>query len=291
MYINSGYLHHSRLPIKDKTKPLIVSSCGTYRLSTHHHLPTWRPRGRLDYQLLYVAAGKAHFIINGTDQVVTAGHMVLYLPRQEQHYIYYGKDKPEIYWVHFTGSDVKNILRKYQIPITENIFYCDTSSTYTLLFKEIISELQTCRIGYQELLTMYLRQIFMQVQRSHNEQLPSIPTYIREQMESARRYFSEHYSESITIEDYAHKSGMSVSWFLRNFRQITGQSPMQYIISIRIHNACNLLLSTDYNITEIASLVGYDNPLYFSRLFHKLQGLSPSDYRKFHNAKDQKNDQ
>ena len=45
-------------------------------------------------------------------------------------------------------------------------------------------------------------------------------------------------------------------------------------------NAQNLLENTEYNITEIAEAVGYDNPLYFSRLFHKHTGLSPSAYRK-----------
>ena len=280
MYINSGYMNNSRLPFKDKSQPLIVGSCGTYRLKTRTKLPTWRPRGRLDYQLLYVASGKAHFYIGGTDRVVTAGHMVLYLPRQEQHYIYYGKDKTEVYWVHFTGSNVKNILRSYQIPLDDNVFHCGTANAYTLLFKEMINELQTCRTGYQELLSMYLRQIFLHVQRNRSEQLPTVTTYIREQMEAARRYFSEHYAEQINIEEYAHNIGISVSWFLRNFRQVTGQSPMQYILSIRMRNAVSLLETTDYNVTEIASIIGYDNPLYFSRLFHKQKGLPPTDYRK-----------
>ena len=44
MYVNSGYLNNSRLPFKDKSKPLIVGSCGTYRLKTKEKLPTWRPR-------------------------------------------------------------------------------------------------------------------------------------------------------------------------------------------------------------------------------------------------------
>ena len=90
MYLNSGYLNNSRIPFKDKSAPLVVSSCGTYRLLTKDRLPTNRRRGRLDYQLLYVASGKAHFMINGKDREVSAGHMVLYLPRQEQFYVYYG---------------------------------------------------------------------------------------------------------------------------------------------------------------------------------------------------------
>ena len=67
MYVNSGYLYNTRVPIKDKSKPLLVGSCGTYRLRTKQKLPTWHPRGRLDYQLLYVASGKTHIFINGQE--------------------------------------------------------------------------------------------------------------------------------------------------------------------------------------------------------------------------------
>lgn|GEM_PF-6440517 len=51
MYINTGYLNHSHKDFKDKSRPLIVGSCGTYRLSQHPKMPTYRPRGRLDYRL------------------------------------------------------------------------------------------------------------------------------------------------------------------------------------------------------------------------------------------------
>ena len=280
MYTNSGYLNNSRLPYKDKSRPLIVGSCGTYRLRNRERLPTWRPRGRLDYQLLYIASGRALFYFDGEPQEVTAGHMVLIQPRQEQHYEYFGKDKPEIYWVHFTGGDAKNILRHYDIPLDRYVIYSGSSATYAYLFKEMINELQSCRVGYQELLEMYLRQIFLLIQRSWEERKPTINSYIQEEIEYARRYFHEHYNEDIRIEDYAQSRGMSVSWFLRNFKQLTMKSPMQYILNIRINNAVSLLETTDYNVTEIAAIVGYENPLYFSRIFKKQKGVSPSEYRK-----------
>ena len=280
MYINSGYLNNSRLPVKDKSKPLIVGSCGTYRLQTVKKMPTWRPRGRLDYQLLYVVSGKAHFYFGDEEQTVTAGHMVLFQPRQEQHYEYFGTDKPEVYWVHFTGSNVKNILRKYEIPLDKAVFYSGVSATYAYLFKEMINELQTCHTGFEELLAMYLQQIFLRVQRVRQEQRPSINTHIQEEMEYARRYFNEHYHEQISIEDYARSRNMSVSWFQRSFKQIVKHSPMQYILTIRMNNAASLLDATDYSMSEISAIVGYDNPLYFSRVFKKQKGVSPSEYRK-----------
>lgn len=61
MYINSGYYHNSHQDFKDKSKPLVVGSCGNYRVLSHPKMPTYRPRGRLDYQIIYIASGKAHF--------------------------------------------------------------------------------------------------------------------------------------------------------------------------------------------------------------------------------------
>lgn len=280
MHLNSGYLNNSKLPFKDNSSPLIVGSCGTYRLVTKDRLPTQRPRGRLDYQLLYVASGKTHFIIDGKDHEVTAGHMVLYLPKQGQEYVYYAKDKPEVYWVHFTGSDVKNILRHYNIPLDNNIFYSGVNSTYSYLFKEMIQELQLCKTGYQELLSMYMRQIFIHIERLRLEQKPAVSTYLQKEVENARRYFIEHYNEPINIEEFASSRGMSISWFQRSFKHYIGMSPMHYILMTRINNAAVLLETTDYNVTEIAAITGYENPMYFSRLFKKQKGVSPSEYRK-----------
>ena len=279
MFVNSGYLHDSRAPIKDKSRPLIVTSCGTYRLKTVKRLPTWRPKGRLDYQLLYIVSGKGHFYFHGEDRVVYAGCMVLIQPRQEQRYEYFGEDKPEVYWVHFTGSDVKNILRSYNIPMDDPIFYSGASSTYSYLFKEMIHELQNCKTGYEDLLAMYLRQIFLLVQRTRQEERPTVSTYIQEEMEFARRYFNEHYNESISIQEYAESRNMSVCYFQRNFKQIVKHTPMQYLLTIRVNNAASLLEATDYSMAEIAAIVGYEDPLYFSRLFRKIKGVSPRDYR------------
>ena len=279
MFVNSGYLHDSRAPIKDKSRPLIVTSCGTYRLKTVKRLPTWRPKGRLDYQLLYIVSGKGHFYFHGEDRVVYAGRMVLIQPRQEQRYEYFGEDKPEVYWVHFTGRDVKNILRSYNIPMDDPIFYSGASSTYSYLFKEMIHELQNCKTGYEDLLTMYLRQIFLLVQRTRQEERPTVSTYIQEEMEFARRYFNEHYNEPISIQEYAESRNMSVCYFQRNFKQIVKHTPMQYLLTIRVNNAASLLETTDYSMAEIAAIVGYEDPLYFSRLFRKIKGVSPRDYR------------
>ena len=86
MYLNSGYLHNSLIDFKDKSKPLIVGSSGTYRLIRHPKLPTYRPKGRLDFQIIYISSGAAHFHFDNAenDTIVTAGHMVLFRPKEFQ---------------------------------------------------------------------------------------------------------------------------------------------------------------------------------------------------------------
>lgn len=280
MYTNNAYLNNSTQDIKDKSKPLIVTSCGTYHLYTRPKLPTWRPRGRLDFQLLYIAAGKAHFHFDGKEQIVTAGHMVLYRPKEPQKYEYYGEDQTEVYWVHFTGGNVTNILRSYGLTDDKRVFYCGSGLDYQNLFRTMINELQMCKENYAEMLEMYLRQIFIMLQRYFINASKTDNARVVEEIDKATIYFNEHYSEDISIDEYAQNNHVSVSWFIRNFKHCTGSTPMQYILSKRIYNAEILLQDSTYNITEISEIVGYENPLYFSRIFKKVKGLSPSEYRK-----------
>ena len=207
--------------------------------------------------------------------------MVLFRPYDHQSYFYFPKDKCQSYWVHFTGSEVDKILDYYQLPNKENIFYSSTSPEYKWLFEQMIRELQLCRANYQELLTMALRHIFLLINRYLKESKKSgISAY--NEIEHAIRYFNEHYKEDINIEDYAKSLHMSACWFNRRFKQVTKVTPLQYIISIRIANAKTLLETKDYNVAETAREVGFSNPLYFTRLFTKNTGVSPSEYKKLH---------
>lgn len=280
MYMNSAYWHNTLIDFKDKKHPLFVGSCGTYHLFTKPKLPTHRPRGRLDFQLLYVASGKTHFFFNGVEEIVTAGHMVIYRPKEEQKYYYYGVDQPEVYWVHFTGNNVKNILRQYGIADSAHVIYTGTSLEYKRIFIQMIQELQMCRENYEEFLVLLLRQIFIMIERQAARPPKTKNSFLENEIEAAVKHFHEHYNTAISIEDYAASRGMSTSWFIRNFKEFTGSTPMQYILSIRIANAQNLLETTEYNVMEIGNIVGYDNPLYFSRLFKKQNGVSPSEFRK-----------
>lgn len=279
MYVNSGYLNNSRIDFKDTTRPLIVGSCGTYRLVKKAFLPTQRPRGRVDYQLLYVASGKVHFFFNGKDTVVSSGSMVLYRPHEPQKYIYYAEDHPEIFWVHFTGNDVENILEYYNFPFDGNVIKTGVSPDFKQIFTDMIQELQICRPRFEEVLTSLLNHLFILISRNLEENR-FMPNTVHEDIVQAVHYFNQNYSQEIVIEKYAQEHRISTAWFTRSFKQYTGVTPMQYVLSLRMTNAQYLLEQTSSNMTEISNIVGYENPLYFSRLFKKHFGVSPAQYRK-----------
>ena len=279
MYINSGYLNNPRTDFKDNSTPLVVGSCGTYRLKTRPKLPTYRQKGRRDYQILYVANGKTHFWFDGKEEIVSAGHMVLYKPEEIQKYVYYLEDNPEVFWIHFTGSDVKNILAYHGISLDEHVFYCGVLPDYKALFRKIIQELQLCRYGYEDYIASLFNDILLLVDRQQHEQKKATGN-VQEQIEHAAAYFNENYNTKISIDDYAESLHISTNWFIHNFKQYAGMSPAQYILSLRMVNAQSLLERTTYNIKEISEIVGYENPLYFSRVFKKEIGKSPTQYRK-----------
>lgn len=279
MYINSGYLNNSRTDFKDNSTPLVVGSCGTYRLKTRPKLPTYWQKGRRDYQILYVANGKTHFWFDGREEIVSAGYMVLYKPEEIQKYVYYLEDNPEVFWIHFTGSDVKNILAYHDISLDEHVFYCGVLPDYKALFRKIIQELQLCRYGYEDYIASLFNDILLLVDRQQHEQKKATGN-VQEQIERAAAYFNENYNTKISIDDYAESLHISTNWFIHNFKQYAGMSPAQYILSLRMVNAQSLLERTTYNIKEISEIVGYENPLYFSRVFKKEIGKSPAQYRK-----------
>ena len=142
----------------------------------------------------------------------------------------------------------------------------------------MISEFQARRPLYEEFLASLLNDLLLLMNRQELENIRD-KNQMREEMEQAVSYFNEHYQKPINIEEYAASRHMSAEWFIRRFKRTMNLTPAQYLLSLRISNAQNLLEHSDYNISEIASIVGYESPLYFSRVFKKRLGVSPSQYR------------
>ena len=281
MYINVAYVDDDNPNLEDLSVPLRINNCGYYRVHTTPVIETPHPEGRNDYQLLYIAAGKGHFYFKGSKEetIVPKGNMILFRPKEPQVYYYYAEDKTEVYWVHFTGSQVEEFLDHYELPKDENVFFTGISPDYPWIYNQIIRELQLQRVNYEELLRILLRHILLTINRYIKEQAQT-GTDIINDMERAAHYFRENYTKNISIEQYAAEHLMSVNWFILSFKNVMKMTPMQYILSLRIAAAKGLLENSNKNINEISDAIGYDNPLYFSRLFKKHTGYSPSQYKK-----------
>lgn len=281
MYSNSAYINDSLLNYKDNIHPLSILSCGNYRLLSDRTLPTFRPKGRLDYQLIYIAFGVAHFYFDtsGKDTIVPAGNFVLFRPKEYQRYIYYGTDHTEAFWIHFSGNNVKNVLKLCGIPTGMKILHSGTHPCFSDIFNKIIFEINQKECGYEIMIEALFKELLIQISRNLEIGIDKKNSFARSEAELAIRYFQTHYHENISIEEYAASRGMSISWFIRIFKEYTNHTPLQYILSQRMINAQILLESTDYSIHEISNIVGYENQLYFSRLFTKQKGMSPKNYR------------
>ena len=183
--------------------------------------------------------------------------------------------------MHFTGGAVEEILEDYQFKKGENIFSLGISQNLRQLYESIIHELHLCRPLYEETCAALLRQILLISQRILKENTQSAESQQSlNDIEQATKYFTENYNKSINIQAYAESLNMSTCWFIRRFKEIANVTPMQYIIALRMTNAKILLESQTYNVSQTAYHVGYDNPLYFSRLFTKFVGISPKEYKK-----------
>jgi len=96
----------------------------------------------------------------------------------------------------------------------------------------------------------------------------------------AQVWAADNYASSSPVAEMAARSGLSERGFLRRFRRATGQSPVEYVQTLRVEEAKQLLETTDMPIDDIAAEVGYSEPSSFRAAFRKRVGLSASVYRR-----------
>ena len=277
--MNYGYLGDMHEDIVDTAVPLLVSSAGNYKINDTGELKTERPCGRGDYQLIYVCQGKLRLFENGKETAVPSGSLVLYRPGEPQAYHLYAKDKPETFWVHFTGCEADELLRRYLLTPFKRTYFIGSSPNNVWLFRQMIMELQFRRHNFLDLLRINLKSLLILAGRAMKEWGDNSSS-AQNEAEVAALYFAENYTRPISVRDYAAKRHISECYFNKIFKETFNVTPMQYVISLRISGAKKLLESSGFDVIRVASAVGYDDPYYFSRLFKKHTGWCPTEYRR-----------
>ena len=95
-----------------------------------------------------------------------------------------------------------------------------------------------------------------------------------------KNYIDQHYLESIDLKSMSERLRISPYYLAHKFKSSIGCSPIRYLIRRRIGEAQSLLINTKLSVTEIATMVGYDNSNYFNTAFKKIVGITPNSYRK-----------
>lgn len=151
----------------------------------------------------------------------------------------------------------------------------DTNGILGWLFEQCYKEYKEKQENYEEVIINYIQAIITHINRNLNASKKQTIDIIN----SCIRFIHEHYQESISMEQLASISCVSKSYLSRLFLKKTGMSPLRYLNYIRIDVSKKLLMDSKLSIRDIAAKVGFNDPLYFSRVFKKISGVAPIEYR------------
>jgi AraC-like DNA-binding protein len=101
-------------------------------------------------------------------------------------------------------------------------------------------------------------------------------------MEKASRFIENHYASALSIRETAKNAGMSHGAFIKAFKRYQGVTPVRFLMQTRIRQVADLLVNTDSTIDDVAERAGFPNRAYMSRVFKKITGLSPAQFRTLH---------
>ena len=251
---------------------LYVLSCGFIRPRVR--MERYRPKGRDDYQLIYIKNGFGYFERNNKILKLGKNHFVIYRPFEMQKYEFLSSDKSEIYYIHFTGSKVKEILKKCNLDYGFD-FESNNENCLSYL-KTIVSEIATKKNYYNSIADLNLMLFFCDYARYCKNTLYSKDIL---KIQPALEALQENYVSNVEIKEYADMCYLSYSRFIHLFTKSTGYSPHEFRMNLRVSHAKTLLEDSNMSIQEISDMLGFLNRKYFSLYFKKKVGVSPSKYR------------
>lgn len=224
-----------------------------------------------------------HFVTRGKclycGQLVDSTQGFLIVPGEQVVISATEEEAFEHYWFRLSGSFAKELLTSLGMtPLTNHIFSCDWFSHFVPECNQVIfEEMENVDIS------VWMLSLFYRVMSRYSICTPkSSITKAEQYLTMAKNFVEQNFSEAITVGDMARSANITSKYLYRIFSEHLNQSPKEYLIAYRLERARDYLHSTQFPITEIAYMVGYEDPNYFSLTFHRTYGMSPMEYRREH---------
>lgn len=260
-------------------RDLIVTDIGFFPKAKYHFRE--RLSGVDSHIFIYCSSGEGWVEINGEKPLELKKNTLIVIPAGTPHR--YGSEDHDpwsIYWFHLRGEQVNQFIKSFELTGEPLRFPSNFFLKFTELFEHCYNILSN---------KPYSLLYHIQVSQTMRYLLSTIGiTTVRSQQEEKREHYLEnavlfmtnHLNTTIKLSDLANFLGLSKQHIIYIFKQETGLPPIDYFIRMKMQRACQMLDLTDMNIKEICNSIGISDPYYFSRLFKKVMGYSPTDYRK-----------
>lgn len=254
---------------------LSICNVGRQKCDAHHQ---WGPGVRDHYLIHYVVSGKGAYKVDNKTYNLGPGDAFLVYPNKQVHYYADDTDPWEYAWVGFIGTDAPSVLKATPFISGQPVVHIKKQNESILKYMDLIYNARGTDFVHSVEMTGYLYLLFSAFMQEEEKvvRLSQSENYVMISMD----YISANYSQPLSVEDIADHVGVSRSHLYRSFQEVIGKSPKEFLTEYRINQACYLLTHTSLSMKSIATAVGYENSLYFSKAFHKHMGMPPSEYSK-----------
>lgn len=239
---------------------------------------SWGPAVR-DYYLIHlVVSGKGIYTVGSEEYLIEAGSAFIIKPQTRVSYCADENDPWEYCWVGFNGADASRLVDLTAFEEDNPVIKFSEDDARQL--KKCILSLYTNFGTSAEQETMTVSKLFemfsliMKAAPQKHAESSAARVYVK----NAIKYIQRNFSSNIDVADIAAHIGLSRSHLYRIFMGSLSLSPNEYLTQYRINQACLLLRTSGLSVGEIASSVGFEDQLYFSRVFKKIKGVPPSHY-------------
>lgn len=255
---------------------LAVYNTGYERCSGGHK---WGPALRDHYLVHYVQSGRGTYTVDGNTYELRAGDLFLVYPSVSVTYTADKTDPWEYYWVGFNGTEARRMIRSTGFTKQRPILHVENGGRLSELLLNIYRSsgntpaADADMAGYLYLFLAELMRTTGQVDRYAD---------VQDYLTQALRYIQYNYAAPIQVNHIASYVGISRSQLYRAFMDKFEISPHVFLKRYRINEACTLLHRSGLTISEVACSVGFSDPLYFSRVFKEVKGVTPTTYQQKH---------